>query len=137
MSDAVHLYASLLRLARRLGDPAKRAFARERIREEFRANAREADPARLDALLERARSSLAFLRMNTPRGAHGQAPSPSGSRSFVFDPKSGRVVEGSGGLRDLSLTFGHNPITGDQVARHEALMERFRFRGPYWEGRSE
>ncbi|KAI9906985.1 hypothetical protein PsorP6_004695 [Peronosclerospora sorghi] len=65
------LYKKLLHLAQSLPEP-KRLTSIDKIRQEFRSHVDLTDSKEISALIQRAQSSLDFLRIVTPRTASGK-----------------------------------------------------------------
>ncbi|POM77172.1 Hypothetical protein PHPALM_5484 [Phytophthora palmivora] len=61
----MEIFAKLLRLAQSLPEP-KRQTSLDRIRREFRGHESLTDPKEVSALIQRAQSSLGYLKIVTP-----------------------------------------------------------------------
>jgi hypothetical protein len=89
------------------------------IRSSFKENAKVEDPQKVEALVQKAQSSLEFLQMKTPPVRRGKNTGKSGH--FVL--KDGKVVEGYGKARD-HLDYVDPRVDATQMARHEQLLRR-------------
>lgn len=116
-SYTLHIYKSLLKVAK--GMPAeKRAKAIKQIREEFQRNKLEDNSDRIKLLLEKANSSLGYLKIVTPRRFEDKAQE--GYTRIVFGedkPRPGRAV---------SNWTGTN-MDPDSVDRHYRSLKRAGF----------
>lgn len=112
-----HVYKNMVRLCRQL--PEKdRASSLQQVRAEFRKNKGESDPAAVQKLVQKAVSSLGYLRIVTPKkGGSGQV----GTSRLVFD--SERRFEGR---RPMTNWNGSN-MDPDCVQKHKAQLKRARF----------
>ncbi|KAG6606521.1 Complex 1 LYR protein [Phytophthora cinnamomi] len=79
------LYKKLLRLAQSLPEP-KRQQQLDQIRREFRSHGDVTDPQQVSALIQRAQSSLGYLKIVTPR-----AESNTGVQRFIY--RNGQRVD--------------------------------------------
>ncbi|OWZ21099.1 putative mitochondrial protein [Phytophthora megakarya] len=79
------LYKKLLRLAQSLPEP-KRQTSLEQIRREFRGHKDVTDPREVSAMIQRAQSSLGYLKIVTPR-----SESNTGVRRYIY--RNGQRVD--------------------------------------------
>lgn len=118
LSNALSLYRNLLKLARNL--PAtKRVGSIEQIKEGFRNGKNISDPKEIHAMLEKASSTIGYLKIVTPRSplTHVQ----SGKTKTVFGE------EGFKRGRAVSNWTGSN-MDPDSVRRHQRSLERAGFK---------
>lgn len=118
-SNALSIYRNLLKLSRAL-PAAKRAQSIAQIREGFRSAKGVNDPKEIQILLEKANSSLGYLKIITPRSA--QSKPQTGKTTIVFGEgdnlKPGRAV---------SNWTGSN-MDPDSVRRHNQQLKRAGFK---------
>lgn len=110
-------YRRLLTLAGRLPD-ASSAKARDDIRRAFRASKAERDEGAIKALLADAVSKLSYLRIVTPK-QHGDAVDDVHVETRAQAPRDARAPN------HLTAT-AMDPVS---LRRHEASLQRFRFKG--------
>jgi hypothetical protein len=116
---AISAYRNLVKLAN-LMPSKKRSQTLKEIRYSFRANASETDPARIREMLEKAQSSLGFLKIVTPKRP-GDSGQPQSGRS--------RIVYGTDkntGSKVVTNWHGGN-MDPDSVARHNNGLKRAGF----------
>lgn len=144
-SRVLSLYRQLIRHA---SDAPKdhKAAAVAQIRSEFRSNrgatsGEECEPAtpradpprpsrrltpapliRIEALIERAESRLAFIRISSPR-----RPKQQGGPQVFTVGKDGKVHEGSSARRVGGAVQGGYSVTSEDLRRHQALLQRQHF----------
>ena len=128
----IAMYRRFLTLASRMTPAAERARVTAQVRAAFRSSALERDPAIIDALVEKARGQLSYLRMAAPR-RHGDT----GSGETTFTVRDGAVVGSADLLNDgrIDGKVGHSSyasgatLDSNALRRHAASLERFRFGG--------
>ncbi len=138
----VAMYRRFLTLSRRLTPAAERVRVTAQIRAAFRASASETDPAVITSLMEKARGQLSYLRIIAPRRAgdedSGDAAAAGGSGGrATFAIRDGSVVDASL-LREgfIDGKVGHSSYASgaafdaSAMRRHQASLDRFRFKGP-------
>lgn len=118
LSNALSLYRNLLKLARNL-PAAKRVDTIEQIKGGFRDGKNISDPDEIHAMLERARSTIGYLKIVTPRSpaTHVQT----GKTKTVFGE------EGYQRGRAVSNWTGNN-MDPDSVKRHQQNLSRAGFK---------
>jgi hypothetical protein len=129
--NVIGVYRNMLRLAKSMRPEVKKRETILLIRKEFRLNAAEEDAGRVATLLEKASSSLGYLKIITPRTAvHDKQ---AGHTRIVFGGAGGTGTEvvngvGTGGKKTKATSnwTGRNPDP-DQVARHYAGLKRAGF----------
>ncbi|CAI5716530.1 unnamed protein product [Hyaloperonospora brassicae] len=121
MAEAIRpLYKKLLRLAQSLPAP-KRQKSIDQIRREFRTHGDLTDPKEVSALLQRAQSSIDFLKIVTPR-----AEADSGVQRFVY--RDGKRIDAA----ELEAKSEENARYKTQdieagMRRHHQLLRRQHF----------
>jgi hypothetical protein len=131
----IAMYRRFLTLAARMTPAAERARVTAQVRAAFRSSALERDPAIIDALVEKARGQLSYLRMAAPR-RHGDTGIGETSGS-TFTVRDGAVVGSADLLNDgrIDGKVGHSSyasgatLDSNALRRHAASLERFRFGG--------
>ncbi|KAG7386287.1 hypothetical protein PHYPSEUDO_000415 [Phytophthora pseudosyringae] len=119
-SELRPLYKKLLRLAQSLPAP-KRQSSVDQIRREFRSHGDLTDPKEVAALVQRAQSSLGYLKIVTPR-----AESNTGVQRFIY--RNGQRVNAA----ELEATgeegarWKTQDIEGG-LKRHHQLLRRQHF----------
>ncbi len=83
--EILRVYKQLLSLGKLLPSHERQIDAYRQIRSEFRKNATECDPKKIQKLFEKAGSSISFMKMITPKVRSNMA-----SR---LQPQQGRLVE--------------------------------------------
>ncbi|KAH7481744.1 hypothetical protein PRIC1_014840 [Phytophthora ramorum] len=114
------LYKKLLRLAQSLPEP-KRQQSLDQIRREFRSHEELTDPKEVSALIQRAQSSLGYLKIVTPR-----AESNKGIQRYIY--RNGQrvnadEVEAHG---EENARYKTQDIEGG-LKRHHQLLRRQHF----------
>uniref|UniRef100_A0AAV1VBV2 Complex 1 LYR protein domain-containing protein n=1 Tax=Peronospora matthiolae TaxID=2874970 RepID=A0AAV1VBV2_9STRA len=114
------LYKKLLRLAQSLPEP-KRQKSLDQIRREFRIHGNLTDPKEVPSLLQRAQSSIDFLKIVTPR-----AESDAGVQRFVY--RDGKRIDAA----ELEKKGEENARYKTQdieagMKRHHQLLRRQHF----------
>lgn len=134
----IAMYRRFLTLASRMTPAAERARVTAQVRAAFRSSALERDPAIIDALVEKARGQLSYLRMAAPRRHGDTGNDSSGSTSSTtFTVRDGAVVTSADLLNDgrIDGKAGHSSyasgamLDSNALRRHAASLERFRFGG--------
>nr|CCA17542.1 conserved hypothetical protein [Albugo laibachii Nc14] len=117
MSDTRSIYKRLIRLAKSL--PAeKQAATLLNIRTEFRKHRDISDPTQLSQLLERAQSTIGYLKIVTPHKR-----SDSGVKRFMF--KDGERIEEN--LKASERARFKVQDIGEGLKRHHQLLRRQHF----------
>jgi len=117
-NNVKHVYKNMLQLCRQLPE-RDRLSSLQQVRTEFRKNIGESDPAAVHKLVQKAVSSLGYLRIVTPRkGGSGQA----GTTRLIFD--SEKRYEGR---RPMTNWNGSN-MDPDCVQKHKAQLKRAKFK---------
>jgi len=111
MSQALALYKSLLKAACKLPE-AQRVKVCGDVRRAFRES-KEVNPDEVSKLLEKAASTLGYLKIITPRGRQ------------VAQSEGARASEG--GRKATSNWSGKN-LDPDSVRRHQSILKRAGFR---------
>jgi hypothetical protein len=117
-ANVLSVYKRLLRLARQL-PAAKRGQSVSEIREQFRANMGSASED-VAKLLEKANSSLGYLKIVTPRGRQAQG----GVTKLVF----GAAAGGSDPGRKAMTNWTGSNMDPDSVKRHQNILKRTGFK---------
>ncbi|KAG1692884.1 hypothetical protein DVH05_024173 [Phytophthora capsici] len=111
------LYKKLLRLAQSLPEP-KRQTSIDQIRREFRSHEDLTDPKEVSKLLQRAQSSLGYLKIVTPR-----AESNTGVQRFIYrDGKRVNAEELEGKGEENARWKTQDMEAG--LKRHHQLLRR-------------
>ena len=118
LSHSLILYRNMLRYARSL-PAAKRNDGVEQIRKGFRAGKETDDPAQIKEMLEKANSTLGYLKIVTPRSPKQHVQT--GKTKTVFGDDSMKLS------RPVSNWTGSN-MDPDSVARHERSLKRAGFK---------
>ena len=117
-ANIIGVYRNMLRLVQRMTPEKKRLEALSLIRKEFRSNASEEDPSRVEALLSKANSSMGYLKIISSKTAGtGQQAGRT------------RIILGAEGKKKstiISNWSGANPDP-DAVARHYSQLKRAGF----------
>lgn len=126
------MYRRMLELVSRLNDADARARSAAQVRAAFRASSAERDPAAIEDLLRTAREKLTYLRMITPRRAGDVGGEGGGGRFAVYAGEVRSVTSadervGTNGLHS-SFAVGAG-VDANDLRRHQASLERFRFGG--------
>ena len=112
------MYRNMLRLARKVSPEEKRVEVLDSVRREFRRSVTETNEEKIEELLNKANSSLGYLKMITPR-----------SRAHNKDSGRTRIVYGEDGPREakaVSNWTGKN-MDPDSVKRHYNGLKRAGF----------
>ena len=112
------MYRNMLRLARKVSPEEKRVEVLDSVRREFRRSVTETNEEKIEELLNKANSSLVYLKMITPR-----------SRAHNKDSGRTRIVYGEDGPREakaVSNWTGKN-MDPDSVKRHYNGLKRAGF----------
>jgi len=129
-STVLLLYRHILQSCSRIPSATHREKAFQETYQKFRANRAETDAKAIASLIDVARSKLSYLRISTPRSQRGQV----GSVHFVISNDGKDVLSRRSKSRGTAISnWGEGNPDPDCVRRHEALIERQRFRGPHWE----
>lgn len=118
LSNALSLYRNLLKQASRL-PAANRAKSLEQIKQGFKGAKELSDPNEIRTMLEKANSSLGYLKIVTPRSPHTHVQA--GKTKTIFgeeEPARGRAV---------SNWTGTN-MDPDSVKRHQRSLSRAGFK---------
>jgi hypothetical protein len=118
-SKAVATYRELLKCARNLTAAQQKVETIQRIRTEFRDNRNESDKDKINELLNKAESSLGYLKIITPKRIGNKQ---SGFTKLVFGEKA---AEQQG--KAVSNWTGSN-MDPDSVKRHYQGLKRAGFR---------
>jgi len=118
-SNVLSVYKKMLKLARLL-PVTQRASSLAEIRTQFRAH-KETGADDVARLLEKANSSLGYLKILTPRNRQ-QATPQSGATKIVFGSSD------AGGRKAVTNWTGSN-MDPDSVRRHQNNLKRAGFRG--------
>lgn len=118
LSNTLSVYRNLLKYAQSLPKTSRNDTI-SKIKQQFRANASETSPEKLNELLQHANSSLGYLKIVTPRKMKDQQ----GHTTIVFgsnsnEPKSSKAV---------SNWTGKN-MDPDSVKRHFNSLNRAGFK---------
>lgn len=112
----------MMKVARLLQPQNKRHDAIERIRKEFRKNKSESIEENIDKMLEKAQSSLSYLKIITPKGLL-KSNTQAGVTKIVFGDNN----ESSTGRKAVSNWTGSN-MDPDSVSKHYQNLNRAGFR---------
>ena len=118
MSQALGMYRNMLRLAQKVRPEAKRLEVVASVQREFRQSAIETNEEKIEELLNKANSSLGYLKMITPR-----------SRATNKESGRTRIVFGEDGPREakaVSNWTGSN-MDPDNMKRHYNGLKRAGF----------
>lgn len=129
------VYKHMLRLA----TGTSNTLYRQQIREAFRDRRRVTDPALVESFLQEATSKIGFLKMvSNARRPPAVDVTQSGRTTYRMVDGVLREVSADGDLGSGVRAFQiHEPgsVNPQSLARHRALMDRFRFKGPTWAGK--
>ena len=117
-ANVLSKYRQLLKGASKLPDSSKRQEALTEVRKQFRANS-EIGSEEVAALLDKANSSLGYLKIITPRG---RQESQTGVTKLVFGPETG-----PSGRKATTNWTGSN-LDPDSVRRHQNILKRAGFK---------
>lgn len=160
MQNGVHrrhgraLYKELLKYAQAHPDTTKRARYITQIRKDFHRHwGKETDEKTADALLKKASSRLGYLRMQVPSSAipiryrmRHDRPNRNDitqtlpndmNTTFSVSNETGKVAASvSRVIQNAKWTNWRDGNTDpDEKRKHESHLERFVYKGPYWEKR--
>ncbi|CAI5712464.1 unnamed protein product [Peronospora destructor] len=112
------LYKKLLRLAQSLPEP-KRQTSLDQVRREFRNHGDLTDANEVAALIQRAQSSVDFLKIVTPR-----TESDSGVHRFIY--RNGQRVNAAENKGQENARYKTQDMEGG-LRRHHQLLRRQHF----------
>lgn len=132
------LYRETLRRARALGGDRGLGAVLE-ARSSFRKLAHLDDAGELTRAIAQAESRLSYLRVMTPRFAGGGSDGRSAVGKFIVRDGAvsacGPVDRDAANSKKPLSSYGGSNVDPEAVRRHEALVERQHFGGPFWEGK--
>eukprot|EP01041_Mallomonas_annulata_P005504 gene5504-11092_t len=114
-------YKRLIKLCHLMKDP-KKSQVMGQIRLEFRKNISESNPAIIAELLNKAASSLGFLKIITPK----EQKSQQGTTRIVYS--DGSDASSGSNFRPVTNWHGSN-MDPDSVRRHQHSLKRAGFKG--------
>lgn len=120
-ANVLHAYRRLIQMAK-LAPQDKRKELFNQIRTGFRANREESSPEKLAEMMQKASSSLSFLKIMTPRSKYKKSSSDGVTRIVFGAGKD----ENSGGRKAMSNWTGSN-MDPDSVKRHYQSLNRMGF----------
>jgi hypothetical protein len=119
LSNTLSVYRNLLKLARSL-PAATRDGSIAQIREGFKTGKGLSDPSEVQKMLEKANSTLGYLKIVTPKSAQNKVQE--GKVTFVFGDKDPLRPD-----RAVSNWTGSN-MDPDSVKRHNQSLKRAGFK---------
>ena len=138
------LYKELLKYTKVHPNAIKKQKYLNQIRTDFRRYQRLTDPVRIEDLLKKATSRLSYIRMEIPATLiplkyrmDNKKRDQSGNITTLSIDENGEIASSVSTLiskaRFVNWCDG-NPDP-DEKRKNDSLIERFHYRGPYWEKR--
>jgi len=123
------MYRKLLKLAYTFPNEAKRIKTIRQIQGTFRTNSGEVDQKKVAHMLDRAESTLSYLKIVTPRTATS-IDTQQGITRLTFESSGSNVakqVAGKKNTRPVTNWTGSN-LDPDSVSRHQHTLKRAGFK---------
>ena len=120
--NVLSMYRRMLRLVKQMRPEAKKQETLTHIRKEFRSHAGEGDTTRVATLLDKANSSLGYLKIISPRTAVAEGQTGRTKIVFGTKDKDGKAIP----TKAVSNWTGANPDP-DSVAKHYNQLKRAGF----------
>jgi len=137
------LYKELIKYSLRHPNKTKSIKYTNQIRKEFRQYRNIQDTFKIDDLFTKAKSRLGFLRMQVPSSSlpirdRMIKDNVKRNRTTTYKvDESGEIAQSvSNVIRNARFsTWRDGNLDPDDKIKNDSLLERFHFRGPYWEKR--